>query len=145
MTNGYKALSMCAWALCALAATVVVTGRIAEVSRSADCAKIGGAVNAAGVCLPVEKRDRPTPIPTSWSEYEAWDVNTPIRIVPYEQMLYPQQSGWFARKISPETWAWLQKKAREELENTPYAHPDVIAHWQSIADGKVPFGFTVDK
>lgn len=64
-------------------------------------------------------------------------------------MLYPQYEYKFTgRTISSDTWAALQKSAKENLEedekNENYrAHPRVIAHWKSIADGKVPFGYTV--
>ena len=29
------------------------------------------------------------------------------------------------------------------LETSPWAHPDVIAHWRGIVEGRVPFDFTL--
>ena len=38
----------------------------------------------------------------------------------------------------------LQKAAKENLESTGnFVHPRVVAQWQSIVDGKVPFGYTI--
>jgi hypothetical protein len=73
------------------------------------------------------------------------DVTEPIRIVTWSQMLYPQDGGYFARQISPKTWAWLQEEARRLLATEgSYAHPHVVAHWKSIVAGQVPFGFSVE-
>lgn len=75
----------------------------------------------------------------------ASDVTEPIRILAFSQMLYPQESGYFARKISPKTWAWLQEQARRELATSgSSASSAVVAHWKSIVAGQVPFGFSVE-
>ena len=69
-----------------------------------------------------------------------------MRLIDYDDMLYPQYEDKFVgRTISSDTWAALQKKANENLDKKGKlgAHPLVIAHWKSIADGKVPFGYTV--
>ena len=72
-----------------------------------------------------------------------------LRLIDYDDMLYPQYEYKFVgRTISSNTWAALQNTAKKKLEedekNEAYrAHPLVIAHWKSIADGKVPFGYTV--
>ncbi len=70
-------------------------------------------------------------------------VHGPARLVQYEEMLFPQHKSSFEKTITPEVWAWLQKRAAQHLEDADTAHPDVLAHWQSIAQGKVPFGYTV--
>ena len=67
----------------------------------------------------------------------------PLKLVKYEEMLYPQYSYKFAKTISRDTWDWLQEKADKCLNENGYAHPDVIAHWKSIINGVVPFGYTV--
>ena len=66
-----------------------------------------------------------------------------LRIVDYDNMLYPQYDDKFEKTISASIWESLQKEAAENLKDRPTAHPTVIAHWQSIVDGKVPFGYTV--
>lgn len=75
---------------------------------------------------------------TQWMHYE----DTPLRLVNYEHMLYPQYEYDFEKTISPETWKWLQEKAAELLR-TKGACDSVKVHWQSIVDGNIPFGYTV--
>lgn len=46
--------------------------------------------------------------------------------------------------ISPDTWKWLREEAGKRLEaNDGRTHASVVAHWQSIRDGHVPFGLQV--
>ena len=80
-----------------------------------------------------------------WEFYKRWLMEDgPARLLKYNDMLYPQYAGNFAKTISPDTWAWLQEQAKKNLGNKQAgAHGKVMAHWQSIADGKVPFGFKV--
>ena len=68
-----------------------------------------------------------------------------LKIVDYDDMLYPQYGYKFEKTISKNVWESIQKAAKERLEEDPgsYVHPDVKAHWQSIVDGKVPFGYQV--
>ena len=79
----------------------------------------------------------------------------PLRLIEYQEMLYPQKEDHF-RTISKSTWEWLQKEARELLDgrknrnpdgsvfsDSVDAHPEVTAHWKSIAAGTIPFGYTV--
>lgn len=61
----------------------------------------------------------------------------------YEDLLYPQYAEKFDKTITSETWEALRKKATSLIENGGRVHPDVAAHWQSIADGQLPFGFIV--
>lgn len=67
----------------------------------------------------------------------------PLRLVNYSDMLYPQYEDKFAKQISPRTWEMLQKEAKEKLADDASAHPNVKAHWETIAAGRVPFGYTV--
>lgn len=66
-----------------------------------------------------------------------------LKIVDFDDMLYPQYDYKFEKRISLDTWAAIQKAAKENLENETYAHPTVREHWQSIVDGKVPFGYII--
>ncbi len=78
----------------------------------------------------------------------------PMRLLEYEYMLYPQHADQFAQEIPPSTWKYLQDEAQKKLDDSkktgmdengyPYgAAEEVVAHWQSIVDGEVPFGWTV--
>lgn len=66
-----------------------------------------------------------------------------LKITDYDDMLYPQYAYKFAKTIRSSVWTELQKEARKRLAERGSAHPAVVAHWQSIVDGVVPFGYTV--
>lgn len=72
----------------------------------------------------------------------------PLRLLDYGDMLFPQYREKFCT-ISGDTWEWLQKEAaqRQEgaIETKASVHPEVKAHWQSIINGHVPFGFIVEE
>lgn len=67
-----------------------------------------------------------------------------LRLIDYNDMLYPQYEYKFTEKIiTSDIWNILQNQAKEKLEKHPNANPSVVKHWQSIVDGKVPFGYVV--
>lgn len=67
-----------------------------------------------------------------------------MRLVDYDNMLYPQYEDKFQKTIAPDTFDALQNKAKRLIEiDGDNAHPAVIEHWKSIAAGKVPFGYVV--
>lgn len=66
-----------------------------------------------------------------------------LKLVDYDEMLYPQYDHKFEKTIRPHVWEALKKKAKQNLEGAPGAHPNVIAHWESIVRGEVPFGYSV--
>ena len=77
---------------------------------------------------------------TNWmAEYR----DKPLRLLNYDKMLYPQFHGDFEKVITSDTWMWLQDQAKKNLVESKYACDEVMAHWQSIVDGKVPFGYRV--
>jgi hypothetical protein len=71
-------------------------------------------------------------------------ADAPKALVQYENMLYPQYADSFG-SISSDTWKWLQDAAKKKLAEieTNSAHPNIVAHWKSVAGGNVPFGFRV--
>lgn len=85
----------------------------------------------------------------TWGFIRHWSFEnnkTGLRIINYDDLLYPQYESRFEKAISPEIWESVQKEAHTRLENDGkewFAHESVIAHWKSIVDGNVPFGFTV--
>ena len=75
-----------------------------------------------------------------------------LKLLNYDELLYPQYAEKFRREISKSTFEKIQQEARQKLvelaDNTengkPHmCHPSVYAHWQSIVKGQVPFGFTL--
>jgi hypothetical protein len=81
-----------------------------------------------------------------WEFIKNWmSLKSPLKLFNYENMLFPQYIDRFDKTINKETWLWLQEKAREFLnKENKHTHPEVVAHWQSIINGKVPFGYTID-
>lgn len=82
-----------------------------------------------------------------WGFIREWmysENKTGLRILNYDNLLYPQYSDRFEKTISKETWKSVQETAASYIENEgSHAHPDVVKHWQSIVDGIVPFGFVI--
>lgn len=69
-----------------------------------------------------------------------------LRIVDYDDMLYPQYESKFDKIISKRTFDNIQKAAQERLDQVKQGrevHPDVIKHWESIVAGNVPFGYKI--
>lgn len=67
-----------------------------------------------------------------------------LKLVNYDDMLYPQYEQKFDKTISKDVWSSLQKQAEnliEDKESTPCSR--VLEHWYKIANGEVPFGYRV--
>lgn len=83
----------------------------------------------------------------TWEFIDGWtDIGKEVgaKILDYDKMLYPRYGYIFEKTISKSCWEALQKKAKEKLEKDQYlTHPVVIEHWQSIADGNIPFGYVL--
>ena len=73
------------------------------------------------------------------------ESNIGMKLVDYENMLYPQYKEHFQKIISQDTWESLQKQAEINLKESPNASPKVIEYWKSIVKGKIPFGYKVEK
>lgn len=67
----------------------------------------------------------------------------PLSLVKANDYLYPQYADKFTT-MDLDIWEWVQNKAKENLENKEIdAHPNVVAHWEKIVRGLVPFGLTL--
>ena len=88
-----------------------------------------------------------------WDFIKEWkyiENKTGLKIVDYDNMLYPQYENKFDKVISKKTFEGIQKEAINRLveyyntpENERYIHPDVAKHWRSIAAGNAPFGYKI--
>lgn len=82
-----------------------------------------------------------------WDFIKQWNYSSNkcgMKIIDYDNMLFPQYEDRFSKTISKDLWGKLQEEARKNLDtDRDYTHPSVIAHWQSIVNGKVPFGYVV--
>jgi hypothetical protein len=66
-----------------------------------------------------------------------------LRLLDYDHLLYPQYGDDFKNTISQSQADLLRSEAAKMLEESPDAHPNVLAHWRMLADGGLPFGFTI--
>jgi len=79
-----------------------------------------------------------------WDFIQEWThrKDAPLQLVDYNDLLYPQYDHKF-KAIPASAWKYAQEKAAENLKEGR-GYPNVIEHWQSIVDGVVPFGLTVE-
>lgn len=72
---------------------------------------------------------------------------TGLRIINYDDFLYPQYEYKYQKTISKDLWDAMQKAAADEIENAKEksytVNESVANHWRSIIEGKVPFGYVV--
>lgn len=82
----------------------------------------------------------------SWECVEKFTMKKPpLKLIAFEDMLFPQYENKFEKKISNDTWVFLQKEALKNLsEKNEHTSPRVIDHWRSIVSGVVPFGYSVE-
>lgn len=70
-----------------------------------------------------------------------------LHLKDWSNALYPQYEPEFAHTMHPKTWDRLRELAKEKIAEAggrrDFVHANVLAHWESIADGKVPFGLTI--
>lgn len=67
-----------------------------------------------------------------------------LKIIDFDNMLFPQYEHRYEKTIPDWVWEQIQKEAEARLANCEdYVHPAVRKHWQSIVDGKIPFGYEV--
>lgn len=84
-----------------------------------------------------------------WDFIKQWMYPTNtcgLKIVDYDNMLYPQYERHFDKTIPSHTWELLQAQAKELLKTEAHdAHNEVYKYWQSIANGQVPFGYIIEE
>lgn len=82
----------------------------------------------------------------TWDFITGWnciDNKCGLKLINYDNMLYPQYYYKFDKIIGSDAWKALQKEAQENLASSEPVCQSVKTHWQNIVDGKVPFGYTV--
>lgn len=68
-----------------------------------------------------------------------------LRLFDFDKMLYPQYNDYFAKTIEKRHWEMIQEEAKKKLEEFDVPVSDaVLEHWKSIANGEVPFGYTIE-
>lgn len=67
-----------------------------------------------------------------------------LRLIDYDNMLYPQYAYRFDKTISKEVMDSLQKEAKKRIqEDGDTCHEAVYAHWLRLSLGIPPFGYRV--
>ena len=75
---------------------------------------------------------------------EFQDNKTGLKLIDYDEMLYPQYKERFEKVLSASVWERLQDRAKECLnEESSLAAEEVKKHWENIVSGNVPFGYKV--
>ncbi len=83
-----------------------------------------------------------------WEFIQQWNYSSNkcgLKIVDYDNMLFPQYDHKFEKTITSGTWESLKKEAQKNIDKGSQAHDDVKQHWKSIVDGNIPFGYKVEK
>ena len=81
-----------------------------------------------------------------WSFLGKWlQTDEPIRLLRISYMLEPEMREVFNTALPRSFFDWLQEAAKERLEALPDASKERREHWQSIVDGAVPFGYTLEE
>lgn len=82
-----------------------------------------------------------------WDFIRQWEFSNNecgLKIVDYDDMLYPQYRAVFEKRITTKSFDRMKEAAARRLkEDKDSACPEVIQHWQSIVDGIVPFGYVI--
>lgn len=81
-----------------------------------------------------------------WDFITGWQMtgNTcGLKLVDYDNMLFPQYDHKFEKTIPSNVWISLKEQASKFINDFPDASTKVIEHWESIVNGKVPFGYIV--
>lgn len=81
-----------------------------------------------------------------WEFVRSWmyrSNKTGLKLINYDNFLYPQYESQYQKTMPISTWTALQKEACRLLEETQDGHPLVREHWLSICDGHIPFGYTI--
>ena len=68
-----------------------------------------------------------------------------LRLIDYDDMLFPQYQFKYEKTISSNIWNKIQEQAIKYVGEKDLVAFDVLAHWKSIIDGKVPFGYIVEE
>ncbi len=66
-----------------------------------------------------------------------------LRIIDYDNLLYPQYEEKFQKTITPAIWEELQNEVKKLLDSGRRPADAVYEHWLRIANGEVPFGLTI--
>ena len=111
-----------------------VTACALGAARAADHSEHGGITGFQAGCI-------------MWDFVTEWlSVKGPARMLRYEHMLFPQYEQDFDKTVSKDTAEYLKTEARKMLaEEQKFLDERVRKHWEMLAEGKLPWGYKVEK
>ena len=84
-----------------------------------------------------------------WEFIRNWNMSgnkTGMKIIDYDDFLYPQYQGKHQMRLAPYIWEHLQKEAKNKINSCDKKNvdPDVYLHWEAIVNGHIPFGYRIE-
>jgi hypothetical protein len=79
-----------------------------------------------------------------WGFIKQWNYShnkLGLRLLDYDNILYPQYEDKFKNEITLEHWERIQEEAKNKLKENDHASTNVRNHWISISEGNLPFNF----
>ena len=86
-----------------------------------------------------------------WEYVEHWmGYKGPMKLLQYNDMLYPQYDYRYDKTMSEDTWTWLKQEAMKNIQECcngkkSSVSPIVLNHWLRIVNGEIPFGYILEK
>lgn len=75
------------------------------------------------------------------SQWQNLDNEIGLKLIDMDDLLFPQYEYKFTNTISEDQAKKLKELAAEKLEKETTAGTSVKNHWESLANGDLPFGF----
>lgn len=72
------------------------------------------------------------------------EIEMPLKIVDFTYMLFPGNEKYYANILTPTAFAVIQKQAVAMLENNNYENEEHKAHLEKIANGQMPYGYSLE-
>lgn len=109
-------------------------------------------VAAAGIAAAWAMNDSIGSLCNMGASYVMWEFikhwmgkSGPMRLLCFEDMLYPQYEYRFEKTLDFETAEWLRisahNKMQEWFKGTYAVDPGVFWHWHRLDSGELPFGY----
>ena len=73
------------------------------------------------------------------------EIEMPLKIVDFTYMLFPGNEKYYANILTPTAFTVIQKQAVAMLENNNYENEEHKAHLEKIANGQMPYGYSLEK
>lgn len=113
------------------------------------CHAIAAGMIATGACINRSEQGGITGFQAGcimWEFVRRWlQLKGPLKLIQYDDMLYPQYESKFQKVISRENADYLINEAKKLIKEEGKVHPRVKQHWEKIANGEIPFTYVVEE